>query len=354
MSFRIAGVCLVLAVTMSAGCVEEPRTVLGRLVNSRELSAEALRAVCKSHRSREPSRHGRQSGRCRHRCEGSERRDRGSRACHGRLWLPISKSSPTVRKPGCWRNSRNSSQTSAHSIEKSSTCGTGHEHQGPAPVIRRGAGRGRCLARRAGGGRSEVAQRCLARPGSDRRGAFKHQGNPSTPGSAYREPDDAVMNRLEERIGRAQSSAQKNLSALATAARTESKPAVWDATTALNRFLTVHTEIVKLSRRNSNVRALALALGRRDRSRPCARSICRPFKMSSRGARSARADQLSSLSSAVRHHILGAGSCPKSGAGLGTASGQRSSTNEPSRRCSRCIPSTVPAGGHRTATCCVV
>jgi len=77
------------------------------------------------------------------------------------------------------------------------------------------------------------------------------------------EPDDAIMTRLEERVGRARSSAQKTLGALANVARADSKAAVRDAASALDRFFTVHDEIIKLSRRNSNVRALALALGRR-------------------------------------------------------------------------------------------
>jgi hypothetical protein len=77
------------------------------------------------------------------------------------------------------------------------------------------------------------------------------------------EPDDAAMNRLEARMVLAQSSARENLAALAGAARAESKPAVQSATAAFDRFFSVHSEILKLSRRNSNVRALALALGRR-------------------------------------------------------------------------------------------
>jgi hypothetical protein len=77
------------------------------------------------------------------------------------------------------------------------------------------------------------------------------------------ESDDAIMNRLEERVGRARSSAQKTLAGLANVARAQSKAAVQDAASAFDRFFTVHDEIIKLSRRNSNVRALALALGRR-------------------------------------------------------------------------------------------
>ena len=77
------------------------------------------------------------------------------------------------------------------------------------------------------------------------------------------EPDDAAMSRLEERIGRAESLARKNLAALGAAVRVDAKPAFLSATTALDRFMSVHGEIVMLSRRNSNVRALALALGKR-------------------------------------------------------------------------------------------
>ena len=84
------------------------------------------------------------------------------------------------------------------------------------------------------------------------------------------EPDDAAMSKLEARIDRAASAAKQNLAALAAEfgapglkTRGTNAGSLAAASTALDRFLSTHAEIVKLSRRNSNVRSLALALGKR-------------------------------------------------------------------------------------------
>jgi hypothetical protein len=78
------------------------------------------------------------------------------------------------------------------------------------------------------------------------------------------EPDDAVMTRLETRMTEAAATARASiaeLSALAAAppARDEIAAAVVD----LDRFEALHREIVSLSRRNTDVYALALSLGRK-------------------------------------------------------------------------------------------
>jgi hypothetical protein len=67
------------------------------------------------------------------------------------------------------------------------------------------------------------------------------------------EADDAAMTKLEDRM--------RALAAAARAAVEELKAP--DAAAALDRFLRINDEIVSLSRRNSNVRSLALALGRK-------------------------------------------------------------------------------------------
>jgi rhodanese-related sulfurtransferase len=77
------------------------------------------------------------------------------------------------------------------------------------------------------------------------------------------EADDVAMTRLEERIDRAQSSARQNLAALTKVSRPESKDSLAAASASVDQFVQVHAEILKLSRQNSNVRALALALGKR-------------------------------------------------------------------------------------------
>lgn len=67
------------------------------------------------------------------------------------------------------------------------------------------------------------------------------------------ESDDAAMTKIENRM--------RELARTARAAIDELKAA--DAAAALDRFLKINDEIVALSRRNSNVRSLALSLGRK-------------------------------------------------------------------------------------------
>jgi hypothetical protein len=75
------------------------------------------------------------------------------------------------------------------------------------------------------------------------------------------EPEDAVMTRLESEMDASASAAKKALDELRAALGPS--PQLAAAGDALTRFLSVHAEIVKLSRRNSNVRSLALSLGRK-------------------------------------------------------------------------------------------
>ena len=67
------------------------------------------------------------------------------------------------------------------------------------------------------------------------------------------ESDDAAMTKLEARM--------KELAATARTAVDDLKAP--EAADALDRFLKINDEIITLSRRNSNVRSLALALGRK-------------------------------------------------------------------------------------------
>ena len=76
------------------------------------------------------------------------------------------------------------------------------------------------------------------------------------------EPDEAAMTKIEkemtERLGAARD-ALKSLGVGASAAMTQQLDA---ASAALDRFDKLSAELVALSRRNSNVRSLALALRR--------------------------------------------------------------------------------------------
>ena len=77
------------------------------------------------------------------------------------------------------------------------------------------------------------------------------------------EADDATMTQLEQRMKASEGAARDALRTIAGLAPPESRPALAAATAALDTFLSVNAEIVKLSRRNSNVRSLALSLGQK-------------------------------------------------------------------------------------------
>lgn len=77
------------------------------------------------------------------------------------------------------------------------------------------------------------------------------------------EPEDTVMTRLEERMAMSEAAARHALQELAGLVPSESRPRLTAATAALDRFMSANAEIVRLSRRNSNVRSLALSLGQK-------------------------------------------------------------------------------------------
>ncbi len=77
------------------------------------------------------------------------------------------------------------------------------------------------------------------------------------------EADDAAMTKLEERMTAAETTARRLLDALESQLQPASRPMFVAANATLDRFLKVHTEIVSLSRRNSNVRSLALTMNQK-------------------------------------------------------------------------------------------
>jgi len=82
--------------------------------------------------------------------------------------------------------------------------------------------------------------------------------------------DDAAMAGFEARMKTQETIARKTLILLAPLVDAPSQKRLGAATDALNRFLDVNTQIVGLSRRNTNVRSLALALDqRRKMTGPC-------------------------------------------------------------------------------------
>lgn len=77
------------------------------------------------------------------------------------------------------------------------------------------------------------------------------------------EADDQAMSRMEAEMSASEAAAGGRLNALQASVPDSAKAGLSEATAALDRFKSINDEIVKLSRRNSNVRSLALTLGRK-------------------------------------------------------------------------------------------
>ena len=80
------------------------------------------------------------------------------------------------------------------------------------------------------------------------------------------EADDAVMARVEKRMATAEVAARSALEALAPLINARSRPRLATAATALDRFMSVNAQITALSRRNTNVRSLALSLNQKGKA----------------------------------------------------------------------------------------
>ncbi len=87
-------------------------------------------------------------------------------------------------------------------------------------------------------------------------------------------PDDASMAGLEVRMKTQEATARSALSALSSIGGAQARPALATATDALNRFRDFNAQIIQLSRRNSNVRSLALSLDEKPRlAQPCEQTL---------------------------------------------------------------------------------
>jgi len=75
------------------------------------------------------------------------------------------------------------------------------------------------------------------------------------------EPQDAMMDRIEERMRMEEATVRKSLSTLST--MPESRTSARNASEAFEAFMRIDAEILKLSRQNSNVRSLAMSLGKK-------------------------------------------------------------------------------------------
>jgi hypothetical protein len=77
------------------------------------------------------------------------------------------------------------------------------------------------------------------------------------------EPDDAEMTRLERRMSEHEADVRVALRELDQLGGSAARAALASAAEAFERFLGLHAQVVELSRRNTNVRSLALSLGRK-------------------------------------------------------------------------------------------
>ena len=77
------------------------------------------------------------------------------------------------------------------------------------------------------------------------------------------ESDDVVMTRLEEKMAASERTARGSFDQVKALLPAASTSQLTTAYAALDRFLVLNAELVKLSRRNSDVRPLALTLGRK-------------------------------------------------------------------------------------------
>jgi hypothetical protein len=74
------------------------------------------------------------------------------------------------------------------------------------------------------------------------------------------EPHDAEMARLEKRMTVSEAAARNALQGLTALVPPKDRPKLSAATAALDRFMEVHAQLLALSRRNTNVRSLAMSL----------------------------------------------------------------------------------------------
>jgi hypothetical protein len=86
--------------------------------------------------------------------------------------------------------------------------------------------------------------------------------------------EDASMTRLEQRMAAAEATARKALDALTPLVDPAARPHLAAAATALGQFMDLNRQIVALSRRNTNVRSLALSLDqKRKLTGPCEETL---------------------------------------------------------------------------------
>lgn len=90
------------------------------------------------------------------------------------------------------------------------------------------------------------------------------------------EAEDVSMARLEKRMADAESAARTALDTLAPLVQPSSRPRLAAAVASLDQFMKLNAQIIELSRRNTNVRSLALSLDeKRKLTAPCEETLRR-------------------------------------------------------------------------------
>jgi hypothetical protein len=74
------------------------------------------------------------------------------------------------------------------------------------------------------------------------------------------DPEDSAMAGIEARMAAAEATARRSLETLQTLVPAAARPHLAEASGALDRFMALNAQIVGLSRRNTNVRSLAISL----------------------------------------------------------------------------------------------
>ena len=80
--------------------------------------------------------------------------------------------------------------------------------------------------------------------------------------------DEAVMTRMEKSMATSEAAARNALKALSSLVEPSSQARIVAATATLDRFVAINQQIISLSRRNTNVRSLALSLNQKGKLIP--------------------------------------------------------------------------------------
>jgi hypothetical protein len=102
--------------------------------------------------------------------------------------------------------------------------------------------------------------------------------------------DEAVMTRMEKRMSTSEAGARTALKTLSSLVEPKSQPRIAAATAALGRFMTLNQQIISLSRRNTNVRSLALSLNQKGKVIPLCENVLHALRdaLSKRGSAGTR------------------------------------------------------------------